>query len=594
MNPANLYKRFFEQVLKGVAIRKLICDESGNPVDYEFIDVNASFEKLSGKTRDELIGKKFSEVFPHDSSYWLKDFAEVAVTGSPKSFISYAPRIDRHVEVSTSSLEDGFFATTLSDVTSIVVAEQQLKETEERLQFALEGSEDGIWDWNVATNELIGTHTLADPSSARVLHKRSLEEFLSQMDPDDAMRVQGKLAEHVRGESPLVEVEYRTISADGEVRWFLTRGKTMQYGADGRPLRVVGTFRNITHHKVNEEAILYLTFHDRLTGVHNRSYYESQIKRLSAPEFLPLSIAMADANGLKLVNDAFGHAAGDMLLKKIAACIKAAARQQDLVARIGGDEFIVIMPNTDAKGAQAFMARLETICQEAADSTLVPTILSTGVATEIEAGHEINAILRRAEDRMYAHKLIAGKDTRRRIVESLCRSLEEKTYETRDHIHSLQVWVERMANDLNLSTEQKEDLNSLCVLHDIGKIALEPLLLKKTTRLTTDEWERVCQHSEIGYRIAAASLEFTPIAELILCHHEQWNGLGYPRGLKGRAIPFLSRIFMIVNAFVSMTEKRPYRNALTIEQATAEITTHSGTCFDPNLVETLIRVVSQH
>ena len=593
MNPENLYKKFFEQVLKGVAIRKLICDEAGNPVDYEFIDVNASFETLSGKTRNELVGKRFSEVFPNDSSYWLKDFAEVAVTGSPKSFISYAPRIDRYVEVSTSSLADGFFATTLSDVTSNVVAEQQLRETEERLQFALEGSEDGIWDWNVVTNELIGTHTQSDASSTRELHKRSLEEFLSQMDPDDAIKVQRKLLEHVRGENPFVEVEYRTLTADGEVRWFLTRGKTMQYTEDGRPLRVVGTFRNITHHKVNEEAILYLTFHDRLTGVHNRSYYESQIKRLNSPEFLPLSIAMADANGLKLVNDAFGHAAGDKLLKKIADCIKTAARPQDLVARIGGDEFIVIMPNTDAKGAQAFMARLEIICQ-GSDSTLIPTILSVGSATEEQAGHEISSVLRKAEDRMYAHKLTAGKDTRRRIVESLCRSLEEKTYETRDHIHSLQIWAERMANDLTLSAEQKEDLNSLCVLHDIGKVALEPQLLNKASRLTTEEWERICQHSEIGYRIAAASLEFTPIAELILCHHEQWNGLGYPRGLKGRAIPFLARIFVVVNAFVSMIEPRSYRAALTIEQAIDELMLHSGTSFDPTLVETLIRVASVH
>lgn len=591
MNPENLYKRFFDQSQKGTAIRKLIFDEAGNPVDYEFIEVNTSFETLSGRTRDQLVGKRFSEIFPNDTSYWLKEFAEVALTGSPMSFVSYAPRIDRHVEVSTSRLAEGVFATTLSDVTCNVLAEQQLKETEERLQFALEGSEDGIWDWNVATNELISTHTLAGASSNRELHKRSLEEFLSHMDPDDAMKVQRTLTEHVRGDTPLIEVEYRTISRDGEVRWFLTRGKTMQYSSDGRPLRVVGTFRNITHHKVNEEAILYLTFHDRLTGVYNRSYYESQIKRLSAPEFLPLSVAMADANGLKLVNDAFGHAAGDMLLKKIAECIKTAARPQDLVARIGGDEFIILMPNTDATGARSFMLRLESICQEA-DSTLIPTILSIGAATELHADSEISSLLRRAEDRMYAHKLTAGKETRRRIVESLCRSLEEKTHETRDHIHSLQTWVEHMANDLNLNTDQKEDLNSLCVLHDIGKVALEPQLLNKAKRLTSEEWDRVCKHSEIGYRIAAASIEFMPIAELILCHHEQWNGLGYPRGLKGRAIPFLARVFVVVNALVSMTEPRPYRNALTMEQAIAELLAHSGSAFDPSLVETIVRLAS--
>jgi HD-GYP domain-containing protein (c-di-GMP phosphodiesterase class II) len=147
--------------------------------------------------------------------------------------------------------------------------------------------------------------------------------------------------------------------------------------------------------------------------------------------------------------------------------------------------------------------------------------------------------------------------------------------------------------DLNLSEMELYELELFVTLHDLGKVGIDDRILTKPGRLTPEEWEEMKKHPEIGYRIAVSSPELAPIADLILSHHERWDGRGYPRGLEGENIPLLARILTIADAYDAMTEDRVYRNAMTKEDAIAEIKRNSGEQFDPVIVESFMKVVRQ-
>ena len=139
-----------------------------------------------------------------------------------------------------------------------------------------------------------------------------------------------------------------------------------------------------------------------------------------------------------------------------------------------------------------------------------------------------------------------------------------------------------------MSGNELDELVLLAALHDIGKIAVPDHILKKPGPLSSEEWIIMKGHSEIGYRIALAAPELASISELILTHHERWDGAGYPKGLKGKEIPLLSRILSIIDAFDAMTNNRPYRKGTTKEKAFAELNRNAGTQFDPGLVKIFI------
>ncbi|MCX7668192.1 MAG: diguanylate cyclase, partial [Atribacterota bacterium] len=362
---------------------------------------------------------------------------------------------------------------------------------------------------------------------------------------------------------------------------------------NGKVFRVVEVSINITERKKAEERIRYLSFHDTLTGLYNRFFFQEELRRLDVPRQLPLSIIMGDVNNLKLINDAFGHEAGDELLRTIALVLLRSCRKEDIVARWGGDEFLIVLPKTPSEVAREVIERIRRLCQEESERAgkNIPLSISLGCATKEKKEEAIQDIISEAESRMYRNKLVESRSARSVLIVSLERSLWEISEETEVHSQRLKNIALKMGAVLGLSDAELDTLELLARLHDLGKLGGSRAILSKPGPLTEKEWEEMKRHPEIGYRIAQASPELLPVAEGILTHHERFDGSGYPQGLRGEEIPLVARIIAIVDAFDAMTSIRPYRRPLTREEAFQEIRRNAGTQFDPFLVEVFFKVM---
>jgi diguanylate cyclase (GGDEF)-like protein/PAS domain S-box-containing protein len=341
-----------------------------------------------------------------------------------------------------------------------------------------------------------------------------------------------------------------------------------------------------------EERIKHLSFHDVLTGLYNRAYFEEELKRLNTPRYYPLSIISLDVNGLKVINDTFGHDQGDKLLQHLASLLTSISRKGDIIARVGGDEFAIILPSTSSQATLDFCERIRKVCLK---DDIKPAYLRVNLALGyiIQEGEykDIKALLKEADQKMYQDKLFSAKSREKHLLDSFQLVLAERDPHTSDHARRLQDLALALGKKVGLSEYQLNNLRLLALLHDIGKIGIPDSILFKTYTLTPSEWKKMKEHSRIGYRMAKQIPDFAPIAREILYHHEHWDGSGYPDGLKGEKIPLLSRIISIVDAYDVMQSRRPYKGSITKAKALREIKRCAGTQFDPQLVEIFLKIV---
>ncbi len=333
-----------------------------------------------------------------------------------------------------------------------------------------------------------------------------------------------------------------------------------------------------------------LSCKDKLTGLYNKSFLDEEIARLDTKRQLPISVIMGDINGLKLINDAFGHSMGDNVLKKSAKIMMSSFRAEDIISRVGGDEFVVILPKTTEAIALSIVDRIKTKCENN-PLDFIKLSISFGVATKEAASVNIGDVLKKAEERMYFKKLKESKDAKLSMIKFLKKNLESITFETKSHYERLKELSLMMANELGLSDKEKSQINLLCEFHDIGKIGVSKIILQKQDKLNSEEWENVKRHSEIGYYIAREFKDVTQLDELILVHHERWDGKGYPGFLKDDEIPIVARIFAIADAYEAMVNGRPYKSRVSNQEALKEISEKSGSQFDPNISKMFIELM---
>lgn len=327
---------------------------------------------------------------------------------------------------------------------------------------------------------------------------------------------------------------------------------------------------------------------DSLTGVYNRNFFEKLVKKIDAEQFRPYAVILGDVNGLKITNDVFGHFIGDQLLVHIANILKSSVMQQGTLARWGGDEFIVFLPHISEEGVVKICKQVITACEKVFIQSLNPSI-SLGYSINRDGIKSINDHIVEAEDMMYRDKLMDKNSYRNNFISTLKGTLHEKCQETEEHLDRMNFYAEKISVVLGLNGNDTTKMKLLAYLHDIGKVSISDTILNKPGRLTNEEYEIMKTHSEAGYRIVNSAPELAYIAELILYHHERWDGNGYPRGLKGEEIPMLSRIISIIDAYDVITSKRSYKEAQSHDLAVQELQRCSGTQFDPNLIEIICR-----
>jgi diguanylate cyclase (GGDEF)-like protein len=293
-----------------------------------------------------------------------------------------------------------------------------------------------------------------------------------------------------------------------------------------------------------------------------------------------------DLDGLKLVNDSLGHEYGDRHLKSCAEVIQGSFRASDIVARVGGDEFVALLPTTSREAGDRIIDRIQEAVGEY-NQTWQPTVplgLSIGLACAQDREQALSQVYKQADDLMYRDKLNRNTNTQSQIMTALMAALEERDFVTSGHVHRLEDLCRELGRKSGLSSTQLSDLNLLAQMHDLGKVGIPDHILFKPGPLTEEEWKIMRQHPEKGYRIALATKDLAGIADLILKHHERWDGTGYPLGLAGEDIPIECRILAVVDSFDAMTNDRPYRKAMPVDQALEELAQGAGTHFDPALV----------
>ena len=320
----------------------------------------------------------------------------------------------------------------------------------------------------------------------------------------------------------------------------------------------------------------------------NRRFFDLEAKRLNVAEQMPLSILMADINGLKLINDSFGRAEGDRIIVETAKFISGFCREGDVLARTGGDEFSFILPQTDSATAMALLCSIQSAVgahnENIADDAL-HIHLALGVSTKETMEEDFIEVLKRAENNLNQSKLLEERSSHSSIIATIKATMREKSHETEAHEERMAHLARKVGLRIGLSRVDLDYMVLLAELHDIGKVGISEQVLNKPGKLNDEEWAEMKKHPEIGERIAMSTASLAPIAYYILCHHERWDGTGYPQQLKGYEIPLLSRILSIVDAYDAMTQDRVYQKAMSHEDAIAEIMGNAGTQFDPQLAE---------
>lgn len=585
-----------EQLEKNTILENLAEQVAYLDLDMNIIWVNPMVTSRHKKSQEELRGKKCYQAY-HGFNEPCSDCSVVTAikAGETRTAVHRSPD-DLYWQVTGTPVKNkqgqmvGVLETALN-ISDLIKAEQALRSSEERFRLTSELSPVGIVVSDASERTLFVNRKFEELFGYTLEEMASVEDWWGLAYPDRSLRkeVRGKWKEAVeyarKTGTEIKPMEYPVVCKDGTVRQIELRMASMG------DLNIV-IFTDMTERKMAENEIRYISFHDKLTGLYNRAYLEEEIQRLDTSRQLPLSVIMVDLNGLKLVNDTYGHSTGDKMLKEAAALIRDCCRKEDLAARWGGDEFVVLLPQTTEVKAWSICSRITNSCQDLFVED-VPLSMALGVAAKYEQDTDLAGVIREAEDIMYKKKLTESRSAKNAVLSALLKTLAEKSHETEAHTRNMQQVAQQIGCKLELPESELSRLDLLITLHDIGKINIAEEILTKKGPLDDQEFDIIKKHPEIGYRIAGATGEFAHVAEEILSHHERWDGSGYPRGLKGRQIPLLARITSIADAYEVMSNGRPYKKAFSEDQVLAEFRKCSGSQFDPDLVDILLQII-QH
>lgn len=501
------------------------------------------------------------------------------------------------VEMNTIRIRWEHIPSTLHFITNInqrKITEDALRLSEEKYRLLTESTSDVIWVMNLAKRK----YTYISPSiwqlrgitAAEALQENLEDSFTPTSWVEASSFIDNYAAEFVNNpDSSISHVnEVMQPRKNGGVVWAEVSTR-LRYNGDGE-IEVVGVSRNIEKRKKADAKMRYISYSDLLTGLANRRFYEDELARIDTQEFLPITLIMIDVNGLKLTNDAFGHTSGDSLLVKVANIIRSTCGPEDTAARIGGDEFVLLLPKSDAKNAEN---RISLIKQAIAHEKVSGIILSVsiGYAVKTDISEDIRVVLRKADENMYKNKLGESPNMRSKTIELIMNTLYEKNSDEMLHSQRVSSLCEKLARQMNFNGIEINQIKLAGLMHDIGKIGIDERILNNPKMLTAHEWSELRRHSEISYRILSSVNEYAEVADCVLAHHERWDGKGYPKGLSHTEISIKSRIISVADSYDAMTSDHLYRKGLSKEEAVAEIIKCSGTQFDEDVARIFVEKV---
>lgn len=556
-----------------------------------------SAEAVFGRRPEELLGKSFLTLLHPDDLEEAEGRLEAMKDGkeATASFEVRGRRPDggwRNIQLMANNTLDEpsieGIVVNARDVTEQSKAREELTASEERFRYLANSAADaivtvdergGITFWNKAAEEIFGY--AADQALGEkidlVIPRRFLSRTSERLDQLFSKTAAGS------GGRPME----MTARRQGGIEFPVELSFSTWVTRDGSFLTAI--IRDISERKEAERQLKYLSFHDPLTGLYNRAYFEEEMSRMEKSRFRSMGMILADVDGLKLINDTMGHKTGDGLLVVMAGIIKDNCRLGDMAARIGGDEFAVLLPNCERDMIDGICQRIrETTLQYSRQNPELPLSLSVGYAVRSMEGTSLDEVYREADNNMYREK-VRNHDV---LVKGFIQALERKNLIDPGRAAALEELMLDLAIAAGIPHHHLSEISLLARYHDIGNA----LLAGGDGRPDGPQDGQAGdfkRHPEIGYHIALSTPYLSSVADWILKHHERWDGRGFPLSLRGEDIPLESRILALASAFVDAAGPPEQAGAEGSRRALAAIRKESGKGYDPRLAEQLAGMIEK-
>ncbi len=569
-------------------------------LNYRFIDVNEAYCEMSGYTREEILGMSIKDVMAPEVRNRFEDQEKKIVDTGASLFESRYMRRDGSifdVEVSVANIgcPREFLIAFIRDITERKQLESFYLIEKELFKNTLLSAGDAVISTDTEGNILL-LNSMAESLTKWTQDEargKSLNEIMTLVN-NNGEKVLELASEAMTTEKTLtLSEDVQLLNRHGDC-FFIELSASPIVSNGKAPRGVVVIFKDTTNRRKTMKIFEDLSYKDALTNLYNRRYLDESLKNIALDSDLPLTIMVMDVNSLKLTNDAFGHAMGDQMLKTVARICEEVTRQGDVVCRSGGDEFVIMFPNTDRVQAKAIKDR---IISKVSKSHIASMSLSLAIGFSVmkTKDEHFETVFSEADYNMYQNKVKYGKEMKLKLVDRLLQKLNQKYSESLNHNKMVSKYSYEFAKALHMDENTCEDLKKAGLLHDIGKVMISPQAIKESEVLSMDKVSNeIKKHAEIGYQILKEVREYANLADSILYHHECYDGTGFPRGLKGDDIPLESRMLAIANTYEILTGNRSYRDTMTKEKAIFELRKQKGTQFDPALVEVFINGVANN
>jgi diguanylate cyclase (GGDEF)-like protein/PAS domain S-box-containing protein/putative nucleotidyltransferase with HDIG domain len=635
------YKFLFNKVITGI----LILDLEGkivyaNPALEELVDIPLIQSKgtsFRGYVTKESLPKA-NEAFSKAAKNKVVKKLEVELIHRDGSIITTEcnaiPFIENEKQIGV--------LVCFHDITDYKKALKKLQISEERYKELFENANDAIFIADPKTGQLLDANKQAEKLIGRPKEEiRKMHQ--SQLHPEDKREHYiEQFKKDVQVKSTQIH-ESEVISKDGKIIPVAISASVIQI--DNKEV-IQGIFTDLSELKRLEEEKKQAE-RSSLIDFHTQLYNYRYLQRRLTTEFsaakrylIPLSLIMIDIDYFKSINDTYGHQFGDEVLRQFAKLLLDNARESDIVCRFGGEEFIIILPNTDRLGSKRFAGRLQRIIKDYNFKSItskysVKLKVSMGLVSYPEDGMKTSSALLDCADKALADaKEKASGSIRlycevgqdeifgsiieeaakqrieilRRKFANLSRRMNQtimesvyalaKTVGARDdyterHSEEMAEYVSKIAKRLSLTNEEIENIRNGAMLHDIGKIGIKDEILLKPVKLTEKELKEVRKHPEIGADIIRQVHFLKNVVPIILYHHERYDGFGYGSGLRGEEIPIGARIIAIVDTYQALISDRPYRGAYSKKEAVKIVRDGAGSFFDPKIVEVFLDILKQ-
>lgn len=575
------YNLLFDNMTQGFALHEIILNESGEPVNYRFLDLNDGFEKMTGLNKLDILNKTVLDILPDTEQYWIAAYGKVAMTGESCKFENYSKVLNKYFDVWVYSPKHGQFVTIVDDITDRKSLEKELIEKELKLRSYFEKAPESVFVVD-GRGKFLNVNLAME-----VMTGYSKEELLCMdlMDiiPLDNLNMMGVKFKELRKKKK-VDIQLPYMTNRNKLRFLNINAVQTDKN------EYLCLAKDMTEKYEYELKIKHEYYHDNMTGLYNRQYVYDNLKEIENIANLPISYILADINGLRSINESFGYLVGDEIIKIISKTITKNCGK-GTAARWSGDDFLIILPKSDEVEAQKFVQDFKKVLYDRLPVELKDVSICTGSFTKHTDYISFDEALIQADKYLLKNKATNSRSIQNSPINMILQTLHLKNEREERHSQRVSNICEKIGEAMNFSMEEVNKLKIIGLIHDIGKIGIDEKILNKEGKLTALEMVSIKQHPEIGFRILSANKNTTELAFYVLSHHEHLDGSGYPNGIKGKDIPFYSRILSIADAFDAMTRPRTYCDVKTKGEAIEELVRCSGTQFDGEIVEIFINKV---